>query len=205
MTLAPQITFRNMETSGKLEEVVLKEAEKLDRFFSRIVSCRVTIEGPRRQEYGGLFRVRIDLGVPGEELVVEHNPTLRSRLQEIDAPRKSKALEPNRERRDAKLAIHQAFLEMRRRLQDYARRLRERTKQRAALPVGKVMRISPDRQFGFLETPDGQDVYFHRNSVLGDHFDELRAGSPVRFALDAGEKGPQASTVRIARPRKASL
>jgi len=79
-----------METAPELEAAVLKEAGGLDRFFNRIMSCRVVIEGPRRQEYGGLYNVRIDLGVPGEELVVEHNPTLHTGLQATEAMRKTK-------------------------------------------------------------------------------------------------------------------
>ena len=76
MTPEPQIAFRNMDPAPELEAAIRKEAARLDRFFNRIVSCRVTIDGPRRREYGGLYDIRIDLGVPGKELVVEHNPTL---------------------------------------------------------------------------------------------------------------------------------
>ena len=198
MTVAPQVTFRNMETAPELEAAVQKEASGLDRFFKRIVSCRVVIEGPRREEYGGLYKVRIDLGVPGEELVVEHNPTLHSGLQELEATRKTKQSEPHRERRDARLAIHEAFHEMRRRLQDYARRMRGQTKVHGGLALGKVTKLSPEEDYGYLEA-DGHGVYFHRNSVLGGHFDRLRVGSQVRFAEEMGEKGPQASTVRLIR------
>jgi len=198
MTLTPQVTFRNMETAPELEADVLKEAGGLDRFFNRIMSCRVVIEGPRRQEYGGLYNVRIDLGVPGEELVVEHNPTLHTGLQATEAMRKTKKSEPHRERRDARRAIHEAFREMRRRLQDYARRMRGDTKHHEGLSLGTVTKLSPEEGFGFLEA-DGHGVYFHRNSVLAGHFDRLRVGSQVRFTEEAGEKGAQASSVRLIR------
>jgi cold shock CspA family protein len=46
---------------------------------------------------------------------------------------------------------------------------------------------------------DGREIYFHRNAVLAGHFDRLRIGSQVRFAEEAGEKGPQASSVRLVR------
>jgi cold shock CspA family protein len=198
MRLAPQITFLNMDTASELEAAVLKEAGGLERFFPRIMSCRVAIEGPRRQEYGGLFNIRIDLGVPGEELVVEHNPSLHTTLRNVEAVRTTKESEPRRERRDARRAIHEAFHEMRRRLQDYAHRIRGETKQHERLPVGKVIRLSPDEGFGFIET-EGREVYFHRNSVMAGHFDRLRIGSSVRFADEMGEKGPQASSVRLVR------
>lgn len=205
MTLAPQIAFRNMNAVPELEAAVQKEAIGLDRYFDRIVNCRVVIEGPRRQEYGGLYNIRVNLGVPGDELVVEHNPTLHSRLKESETARKTRQSEPNRERRDARRAIHEAFQEMRRQLQDYARRMRGDTKQHESLLSGTVTRLSPEGDFGFLETGGevgGSGVYFHRNSVLAGQFDRLRIGSQVRFADETGEKGRQASTVRLVRSRR---
>jgi cold shock CspA family protein len=50
---------------------------------------------------------------------------------------------------------------------------------------------------GFIETADGREVFFHRNSVLDEAFDRLTVGSEVRFVEEMGEKGPQASTVRL--------
>jgi cold shock CspA family protein/ribosome-associated translation inhibitor RaiA len=186
MTITPQVTFRNMRTAPELEAAVRKEAGALERFFNRIISCRVVIEGPRRQEPGGLYKVRIELGVPGESLVVDRNPAPHAGLREIEA---------------ARFAIHEAFRELRRRLQDYARRIRGNTKQHAEQPAGTVTRLAPEGDFGFLEA-DGREVYFHRNSVLGGHFDRLRIGSQVRFAEERGEHGPQAGSVRLVRPAR---
>jgi cold shock CspA family protein len=42
-------------------------------------------------------------------------------------------------------------------------------------------------------------VYFHRNSVLDDAFDDLEVGSRVAFVEERGDKGPQASTVQVVR------
>jgi ribosome-associated translation inhibitor RaiA len=128
MTPEPQITFRNMDLTPELEEAVRKETARLDCFFNRIVSCRVVVERPRRQKYGGLYRIRIDLGVPGKKLVVDHNPTQHAGLQEREAQRTTRQSEPDRERRDACTAIREAFQEMRRRLQDYAHRIRGQVK-----------------------------------------------------------------------------
>ena len=50
---------------------------------------------------------------------------------------------------------------------------------------------------GFIETPDGREIYFHRNSVLDGDFDRLTVGSEVRFVEEPGEKGAQATTVRM--------
>jgi cold shock CspA family protein len=47
---------------------------------------------------------------------------------------------------------------------------------------------------GFLESDDGREIYFHRQSVLGDAFDKFSLGTKVFFAEEEGEKGPQART-----------
>jgi cold shock CspA family protein len=92
---------------------------------------------------------------------------------------------------------------MRRRLQDHTRKQRGDTKAKAQpLDTARVVQLAPEKDYGFIETADGRQIYFHRNSVLHGHFDQLRAGSAVRYAEEMGEKGPQATTVRLAHPRK---
>jgi cold shock CspA family protein len=64
-------------------------------------------------------------------------------------------------------------------------------------PMGTVSRLDPSGEFGFIETADGLEVYFHHNSVLDGAFSQLSIGARVAFAEEAGDKGPQASTVRL--------
>jgi cold shock CspA family protein len=51
--------------------------------------------------------------------------------------------------------------------------------------------------FGFVELNNGNEVYFHRNSVIGKGFEPLEVGTPVRVVLayDESPEGPQATTV----------
>ena len=86
----------------------------------------------------------------------------------------------------------------RRRLEDYARRQRGAVKSHEETHRARVSRLFPEAGYGFLETPDGREIYFHRHSVLHPGFDRLAVGTEVRFVEEAGEKGPQASTVAIA-------
>jgi cold shock CspA family protein len=95
------------------------------------------------------------------------------------------------------LAIDDAFKAAGRRLQDYARRQRGDIKGRALLPEARVSKLLPQEGYGFLTSDDGREIYFHKNSVLGRAFPRLKVGTTVRFAEEAGEKGPQASTVHI--------
>jgi ribosome-associated translation inhibitor RaiA len=62
MQLPLQITFRHMDSSDAVAARIHERSEELERFFDRIVSCRVVVEcqHPRRQQ-GNLFRVRVDL------------------------------------------------------------------------------------------------------------------------------------------------
>ena len=59
-----------------------------------------------------------------------------------------------------------------------------------------MKQIDPLGEFGFIETNDGREIYFHRNSVLNGDFAKLAVGAHVTFAEEMGDKGPQASTVK---------
>jgi cold shock CspA family protein/ribosome-associated translation inhibitor RaiA len=200
MILQPHITFRNMESDPKLEKAIAKEITTLERFFARLMTCRVVVEAPRRAN--GLHRVRIEAVAPKKNVVVDHTPSLHGVLRSTGEEKKTKKSEPARSHRNPERAIHEAFQEMRRRLQDHAQRLELKVKQHGESDVARVLRIYPGEDYGYLETPDGQQIYFHRNSVLGGHFDQLREGAKVHFAVENGEKGPQASTVELIRPAK---
>jgi len=63
--------------------------------------------------------------------------------------------------------------------------------------IGTVVRLDPGGEFGFLRSNDGAEIYFHRNSFLGGEFSELAVGSRVVFVDEIGEKGPQATTVKL--------
>jgi cold shock CspA family protein len=201
MNLTSEITFRNMKSQPRLEEAVGKEVARLERFFDRMTSCRVMIQGPKRQERN-LYNVRIEIGVPNERLVVDHHPSLHGTLEDLEAPRKSKQTDLERSHRDAVRAIHDAFGEMRRRLQDYVRRMRGMTKQHQPSMPAKVTKLFPEAGYGFVETAEGREIYFHRNSVLNGRFGHLRIGSDVHFVEEPGEHGPQASTVKLLHPKK---
>jgi cold shock CspA family protein len=64
-------------------------------------------------------------------------------------------------------------------------------------PIGTVRNLDASGKFGFLEAADGHEVYFHRNSVLDGAFSRLAVGTRVAFVEEMGERGPQASTVKL--------
>jgi ribosomal subunit interface protein len=180
MKVPLQVTFRHVSHSDNIENRVRERASKLDQLFDGIMTCRVVIDLPQqRHRKGKMFQVRVDITVPGKELVVNRDPLF------------------NRAHEDAYAAIEDAFDTMERKLREYAREARGEVKLDFAPERGLVNALFSENDYGFIVTRDGREVYFHRNSVLNDAFDRLRIGSEVRFAEEEGEKGPQASTVNI--------
>ncbi|OGA25174.1 MAG: 30S ribosomal protein S30 [Betaproteobacteria bacterium RIFCSPLOWO2_02_FULL_67_26] len=180
MQIPLQVTFRNLGRSQAIEASVREHADKLEKYYGRIVGCRVVIEEQHKHhQHGNHYHVRVNLTVPGAELVASREP------------------DEHHAYTDVYVAIRDAFDTARRQLEDYARRHDQRLKAHAAPPHGRIAELHPQENYGRIETPDGRLVYFHRNSVLGADFDQLRVGAEVRFDEEAGERGPQASTVHV--------
>ena len=182
MQLPIKVVSQNVELNPTEREAIAAAAAKLETFFDRVISCRVTVSQPNRRPRNGpvRYQVRVNLKVPGEELVVTHPPHAHI----LDA-------------------IQDAFHVAGRQLQDYARRpARSVPPHPRSTPAhGQVLRVFPWEGYGFLQDEDGREIYFHRNSVLNGAFDALEAGTTVRFAEEDGKEGPQASTVEVARAR----
>ncbi|MDP9033673.1 MAG: cold shock domain-containing protein [Myxococcota bacterium] len=182
-----QITFRDIASGGDVEARVRELATKLFAMFPKITMCRVALEAPhQRHREGRKYRCRIDLVVPNAELVAEN-------AGESDVSE------------DIHAAVVETFDEVTRQLQDYVRRSRWDVKQHDGTPHGRVAKLmvgqGPGTRYGFIETHDGREIYFHENSVLHGQYDKLEVGTEVRFAEEDGEKGPQASTVAATKRR----
>jgi cold shock CspA family protein/ribosome-associated translation inhibitor RaiA len=178
MILPLQITFHDVDKSEALEAKIREDAAKLDQFHESIMSCRVVIEAPHRRHHTGtLYHLRIDVSVPGKELVVDREPGDRNAHE------------------DPYVMVRDAFLAMERKLKDYDRRRHGETKLNVAAPHAHVSKMFLEQGYGFIETIDGREIYFNANSVLNDGFRRLKVGMEVRFKEEMGEKGPQASTV----------
>jgi cold shock CspA family protein len=205
MEIPLKVTFRNMPPSPAIEANIREKAAKLDTFYDRVMSCRVIVEAPHRHHYKGkAYLVRIDLTVPGGELVINRAPkrleAATLRLPELSGKEVIESHEPSKHaaREDIYVAIRDAFNAAARKLQDYARRRRGSVKIHEVTAHAVVSKLFPDDGFGFIHTPDAREIYFHKNSVLPPGFDNLQVGTEVYFAEEQGAKGPQASTIRFA-------
>lgn len=193
-----------MAPSEVVEAHIRDAAQKLDEFCDEIMSCRVLVETPhRRHRKGKQHHVRIDLTAPGTEFVIKRAPKLiTDKPTRFRKPPEDVELQASRElskyavHDDIQLTVRDAFDAARRKLQDYARRRRYAVKLHDGSPHAHVTKLFPEEGFGFLETADGREIYFHQNSVLAPGFIGLEVGTEVHFAEEMGEKGPQATTVR---------
>ena len=203
MQLTPTITFRGIYPSAALEAEIRNRIRKLETYYRTIMGCRVLVEYVQRHhETGNRYHVRIDLTVPGEEIVVAHEASQHATRQDVDAERMTREAEPDPERKHARVAVREAFDTARRRLQDYARRQRGAVKTAARQPHGRVARLFPIDEFGYIEAEDGREVFFGKSSVLNNAFERLTVGSAVSFVEEPGNKGLQASTVKLLHPRR---
>ena len=123
--------------------------------------------------------MRIDITLPGGEVVVNREPPQHAAYK------------------DVRVAIRDAFDAAVRQLEDFVRKQRVDVKRHEPTPHARVVHVFPHQDYGFLRTPDGREVYFHRNSVVDADFDNLNLGDEVTFVEEQGEKGPQASTVKL--------
>ena len=117
MPMPLQISFRNMDPSPAVEERIRKKAAKLERFHDRIVGCKVVVEAPHRHHHKGkLYSVRVDVSVPGKDVVVD-------RVKPSDHAHE-----------DVYGAVRDAFAAAVRRLEDQTRKRRGRIKTHAGPP-----------------------------------------------------------------------
>lgn len=74
MTMPLRITYHGLDRTPAIEEALRDRADKLSHLFDRIQSCRVVVEAPHKShKKGNLYQVKVDLVVPGEELVVNRD------------------------------------------------------------------------------------------------------------------------------------
>jgi hypothetical protein len=94
-----RIAFHGMPRSAGLEARIRGLANELESVFKTIVSCRVSVQAPHRHHHlGQLYRVAIEIGVPGARVVVGRSPGAHA------------------SHADPQVAVHDAFRAARRRL-----------------------------------------------------------------------------------------
>ena len=180
METPAEIDFQGMDTTPQLQTSIEEHVAKLEERCGRVTACRVVVKGPGAHHRTGLYEINIHLSLPdGREVNVARTPQADERYADLP------------------FAINDTFRRARRRLQDHVRRMQGQVKLHEGQPIGTVTKLDPSGEFGFLESADGREIYFHRNSVLDPGFSHLSVGTRVSFAEKMGENGPQATTVKL--------
>ncbi len=168
-----QITIRHVVVSPALERTIRKRAEKLSRFYRRIISCHIVIEVAQNHKHQGkLFNVRIDLSVPKKELVVTHKYN-----------------------QDIHIAVRAAFEAIERQLEEHARKRHGRIKTHQGVMRGHVARILLAEGYGFIKGIDGNEYYFSITNVHYPQFEQLTIGDAVEYFMEEVSEGRQAHHV----------
>lgn len=178
MQIPLQIFFHGIPSSDAVEAKIREKADKLEKFYSRIMSCRVAVEAEHQHHHQGKrYHVRIDITTPGKEIVISREHHDRMAYE------------------DVYVALRDAFNAAARQLKEHAHIQRGDVKTHDLQSIGTVLSLVPDNDHGFLAAPDNREIYFHRNSVVGDGFDALAVGDAIRYIEEESDLGPQASIV----------
>jgi CspA family cold shock protein len=61
--------------------------------------------------------------------------------------------------------------------------------------TGTVKWFNSSKGYGFIEQPDGADVFVHYSAITSEGFRNLAEGQQVEFSIEQGPKGLQAANV----------
>lgn len=178
MQLPVEISYRGVEKTDEIDDLIRTKAARLDRFCDHISRCDVAVEQPNHsQRAGNPFRVRIDVTVPpGHELVADEKQTEHEMHEPLSK------------------VINDAFKTMERQVKELVERQRHEVKTHAE-PRALISKLFAD--YGFITDESGTDIYFHRNAVVHTNFEDLKVGMEVRYDAGSGEMGPQATSVHV--------
>lgn len=161
------------------QEKINEEKEKIIRHYPGFVHhLRVSIDETSHHKEGG-FEVKLVASVPSDTVVV-------TRKGGVVRPLLVEAFD----------VLAQQFKEI----------LRKKRKSQKSVEVsadgsqyGVIRKLSPYESYGFIVTPDEREIYFHENALKGVDLEALAEGDAVMYGETRGDKGPQASWVRVAR------
>lgn len=172
-----KVEARNVELKKGWQGKIEDEKDKLVRHYAGFVlHLRVVIEATTHHKEGG-FEVKIVASVPNDTVVVS---------------RKGEKVRP---------LLIEAFDVLSLQLKEILRKKRKVTKNPEATAetdsVGIINKVSPHESYGFITTFDQREIYFHENALKNVNMDDLMEGDSVIYGESLGDKGPQASWVRV--------
>jgi cold shock CspA family protein len=171
-----EIDFKGFTGSDAQKAAIARHLDEVEQRFERIISGRIHVKSPdKHHRKGAAFETSIRLKLPaGREVDVSRTPGADERHANFS------------------FALADAFRRAERQLHDRVERIQGEVKTVVGMPIGIGTRLFDDHCF--LESADGLEICFHRNSVVNHGFGKLEPGSRVTCVEEPGEKGPRAST-----------
>ena len=177
-----QLETAGLPVSSHLQEIIDGHVRQLEDRFGRMTAMRLAIRAPGgHHRMGAPMAVSIQIALPGS--------------REINVKPVSNDRDPRQA--DIVFAVNDAFRRATVQLERHGSDLNDRPKQRHGAETGRISHLDEAKACGSLTTEDKREIYFHANSVLGGKFDKLSLGDKVAYHEESGQKGPQASTVRL--------
>ncbi len=217
MQVPPEIVAKNVRITPDIDRIITRGIARLEKVCDYIISTRIALEREQgRHQKGNPYHVRIDVQIPDRpNIIVQRSSKPSAKIQKESASPAAQPLSKSeietsesqyfltevvgeKKTREEILPslIRRSFDSARRELEKVVDRQRGEIKTHPAKQVQAVVEeIFPDKDYGFLQTLDGQRLYFHKNSVLHKNWDRLTLGTIVRYVAEVGDKGLQASTV----------
>ncbi len=173
LPLDMQIKGRNLEILPEWRQKIETEWARLQKHtYEPILHARAELIGTAHRQNN--FEIQLVIALPGATLTV------------------------NRQGEDLLPLIVAAFDVLDRRLREHARIKQQQVKvHEDQTRRGRIARLIPEEDYGFIATPDGGEVYFHKNALKQGVFEKLSEGLPVEFGQELGDKGPQATWVEL--------
>ena len=180
METPAEVTFKDIDHSDAIEVRIRERVSKLEAMSDEIVHCQVWVRAPHRRHKGTEYVIDISVQMPGSTLHIDRRPG------------------DDHAHTDIYVAIRDAFNAMERQLRKWQDQHKGRPEVHEAPLQGKIVSMNGYTDSGQISTTDGRLIYFHRNSVANDAFDDLNEGDTVELTVDTkdADEGPHASIVR---------
>ena len=173
-----KVETRNVELRKGWQKKIDEEKEKLIRHFANFVlHLRVSIEATTHHKEGG-YELKLVASVPNDTVVV------------------------NRKGENVGPLLVEAFDVLSLQMKEILRKKRQAQKGADSsaydgAQYGVIRKLSPYESYGFIVSQDAREIYFHENALKDVSIDSLTEGDTVMYGESLGDKGPQASWVRI--------
>jgi cold shock CspA family protein/ribosome-associated translation inhibitor RaiA len=172
--------MQDIHIEGRQVEILPEWRAKIEAELTRlqqhyhdpILHARVEIIGTSHHRLGA-FEVHLVVNVPGDTITLMRQGDMVMPL------------------------VVEAFDALDRRLREHSELVQQKVKAHEEVAEhGRVVRLFPEDDYGFIETADGLEVYFHAHALKKGKFSSLAPGTAVKFAQESGDRGPQAIWVQ---------